>query len=312
MKLSLLSAGLSCGLVALLSCCKGPGEGDAAGQAGNRQWGGHFASVDWVSKNLGQLRLIDVRSRAEYERGHLPGAVSLPAALWHEDLVGRGDRMVPAGRLERFLSEAGVVPTDLVVVYGEGGDYGAIRAAWVLDAHGHQHVAVMPDGMRGWSDRGGSMTSEAPGLDPSTYRARLRGERVANKLSVIHAISNPAVVLLDVRRGNHERTRRIPTSRSVGLDDAALRPANLAEVRELQAGLKGVVPEGQQCIVYSDNGMRASLVSLVLRDAGVSAAVYDGGWNEWASHSGLPIENLAEPAPEESPVTPVTQPAISP
>ena len=312
MKLSLLSAGLTCGLVALLPCCKKAGEGAPEGSLSKRDWPGYFVSADWVAKNVKGIRLIDVRSREEYDRGHLPGAVNLPAGLWHEDLVGRTDRMVPAGRLEQFLSGAGVAVTDRVVFYGDGGGFGAIRAAWVLDAHGHEYVGVMPDGMRGWSDRGGAMTSEPPGLPATDYRARLCGERVANKLSVLHAISNPEVVLLDVRRGQADRTRRIPTSRGLGLDDHALRPANLKEVRELQGVLRGLFGDGESCIVYSDNGIRSSLVGLLLRDAGVPTAVYDGGWNEWASHPGVPMETREGSVVEDAPVTPILQFGTSP
>ena len=197
--------------------------------------------------------------------------------------------------------------TDLLVIYGEGGGHGSVRVAWVLDVHGHRRVAVMPDGMRGWRERGGAITSEPPGLSSSSYRARLDGEKVANKLSVLHAISDSRVGLLDVRRGQadpSERSRQIPSSRRLGLAERLMCPANLEDLRELQEALLTSVGAGESLIVYSDTGVRASLVGLALRDVGRAAIVYDGGWNEWASHPGLPTEDFVysnEPSPGIAP-----------
>lgn len=293
MKLSMLWAGWCLGLWVILSSCGGEDEEALRPPNRGKDWPGYFVDSAWVARHADALRLVDVRPAEEYAEGHLEGALSLPLADWHEPLEGREQRMTSAAHLEEHLSRLGLSPSDRVVVYGRASGNGAARAAWILDAYGHEHVAVLADGIEGWGQAGGPVVTEAATTGPTRYRARLRGDRVANRLSVLHAISDPRIVLLDVRRGaggGRERGGRIPSSISFDLGESVMRPTSLASVRELQGTLKGFLRGGGRFVVYSDDGMRAALVSLALRELGAEVELYDGGWNEWAAHPNLPVE----------------------
>ena len=89
--------------------------------------------------------LIDVREQAEWDRGHLPGAVH----------IGKGV-------IERDV-EAAVPDLDADVVLYCGGGYRSALAADALREMGYTNVASMDGGWRGWTEAGHA--TETPGSD---------------------------------------------------------------------------------------------------------------------------------------------------
>jgi rhodanese-related sulfurtransferase len=79
--------------------------------------------------------ILDVRSRAEFLRGHVPGAVHVP--FWRLLLHPR----IPAG------------PTDPIVVYCGHGPRASLAAA-ALRRRGFRRVACLAGHMAGWRKHG--------------------------------------------------------------------------------------------------------------------------------------------------------------
>lgn len=80
--------------------------------------------------------IVDVRSRREYESGHVPGALHLPFyAMWsrHSEIKGR--------------------PEHPVVLYCEHGPRASIAkfALWTL---GYKNLVYLDGHMSGWKQRG--------------------------------------------------------------------------------------------------------------------------------------------------------------
>ena len=93
----------------------------------------HVSAVElaaWIRARRPGLRIVDVRSAAEFAAYHIPGAEHVPL-----------DGLVAA----RFA------PDDTIVLYSEAGVHGA--QAWVfLRALGHRHVVFLRDGLHEWLD----------------------------------------------------------------------------------------------------------------------------------------------------------------
>ena len=280
-----------CALV--LSGCDQAGRPAKGGGAGAEEWPGYFVEIDWVAENSGRLVIVDVRSASAYARGHVPGAIHLPYDSLNNKAVGKEENLASLPRFEEVMGTAGITRDDEVVVYGEPATYAAARMVWAMDVYGHARTAVMLEGLRGWKEAGQAVETDPRVRQPVRYGARLHPDRIASRMAVKDAILKSEIGLIDVRIGaasRPERPGRIPSSLSVDLGEALMRPVDLESLRLMQEAMKSVVEQGKSYVVYCDSGTRSATTYLALRDLGVRAALYDGGWNEWAGHPNLPIE----------------------
>jgi rhodanese-related sulfurtransferase len=85
--------------------------------------------------------LIDIREPAEYQRGHIPGAVIIPRGLLEFEII-------PA--LERLGTGVPAADCDIVLYCGTGGR--SALAAKSLDAMGFKNVKSMDGGIVAWAE----------------------------------------------------------------------------------------------------------------------------------------------------------------
>lgn len=108
----------------------------------------------------GLTQFVDARAVAEFEKGHIPGSISLPATDFTGDKVIATDGKINM-RLNRSMN---------VVVYCGGGDCSDSKlVAKELVARGFSMTAVYHDGWNGWSAAGHPKSSGAelpPGVPP--------------------------------------------------------------------------------------------------------------------------------------------------
>lgn len=86
--------------------------------------------------------LIDIRELAEYQKGHIPGAIFAPRGLLEFEIHGI---------VERSATDPGVAPQDrdIVLYCGTGGR--SALAAQTLDAMGYRNVKSMAGGIIAWA-----------------------------------------------------------------------------------------------------------------------------------------------------------------
>lgn len=108
----------------------------------------------------GLTQFVDARAVAEFEKGHIPGSISLPAGDFTGDKIIATDGKINM-RLNRSMN---------VVVYCGGGDCSDSKlVAKELVARGFSMTAVYHDGWNGWSAAGHPKSSGAelpPGVPP--------------------------------------------------------------------------------------------------------------------------------------------------
>src|ERR1700722_12018529 len=139
-----------------------------------------LVSTDWLSAHLNDVRVVDMSwylpadqrdPRAEFERGHIPGAVfyDLDALSDHgTDLP----HMLPAPEIfARDVGALGIGDTDMVVAYDGAGLFSAARLWWMLRVLGHNKVAVLDGGLPKWKKEGRTLEQGPSKPKPAHFSA---------------------------------------------------------------------------------------------------------------------------------------------
>ncbi|MTE21367.1 sulfurtransferase [Streptomyces sp. TRM43335] len=255
--------------------------------------------------------LLDVRwrqggplGRAEYETGHLPGAVYVDLDTELAGPVGEGTGRHPLPDPDEFgaaMRRAGVRDGHPVVVYDGGQGWGAARAWWLLRWAGHEDVRVLDGGLAAWD---GPLSRRTPEPVEGDFTPR------PGALPVLDADGAAALartgVLLDARaaeryRGEVEPIDRVaghipgalsaPTTRNTTADGTSFRPA--AELAARFAGLG--VDADTEVGVYCGSGVSGAHEVLALAIASIDAALYVGSWSQWSADPSRPVATGPEP-----------------
>ncbi|KOU02095.1 MULTISPECIES: sulfurtransferase [Streptomyces] len=254
--------------------------------------------------------LLDVRwrlggphGRADYEAGHLPGAVFVDLDQDLASPAGDGGRH-PLPDPEVFgaaMRRAGVGQDTPVVVYDGGQGWAAARAWWLLRWAGHRDVRVLDGGLAAWT---GDLSTDVPHPAEGDFRPK------PGALPTLDADSAAAFarsgLLLDARaaeryRGDVEPIDRVgghipgavsaPTDENTGADGRYL-PAEQLAARfaglGAEAGAEGVG-------VYCGSGVSGAHQVLALEIAGLTGILYPGSWSEWSADPSRPVATGPEP-----------------
>ena len=120
---------------------------------------------------LGEAILLDCRSRAAYDEGHLPGALHVDTDRQLSRAAEEGFDPAQGGRhplpdLKAFCAQVGrwgIAPDSWVVVYdGQGGANAAARCWWMLRALGHERLQVLDGGLPAILEAGAVLATEEP------------------------------------------------------------------------------------------------------------------------------------------------------
>jgi thiosulfate/3-mercaptopyruvate sulfurtransferase len=227
-------------------------------------------------------RLVDVRPRAAYDAGHVPGAVHLDPEA---DLTGeigdasRGRHPLPEpDALAAAFGRAGIGADTFVLALDDGTGWAA-RLWWLLRHLGHDAAGTLD--VRGYA---GPLETARPRVEPARFVARVRRDDVIEAEEILARLDDPALVLFDARsrarwRGDEEPldpvAGRIPGARNAFFAEPL--PPGATEPAEVAA--------------YCGSGVTAAVVAQRLVLAGrEDVRLYPGSFSEWCRRSGYPVE----------------------
>ena len=270
-----------------------------------------LVDTKWVADHLDDRTVkiveVDVDTSA-YDTGHIKGAIGLD---WRKDLQARPIRdLLSKDKLEELLSSKGVSNTDTVLVYGDNNNWFAAWFVWNVKYHGHQDVRLINGGRKKWQDEGRELTTDAPAIEPATYKAGQPDKSIrALRDEVLGELGKAGVALVDVRSPKEysgellapenlpqegaQRGGHIPGAANIPWGQAVREDGTFKSVDDLRElyGSKGVTAD-KAVIAYCRIGERSSHTWFVLHYllGYPSVRNYDGSWTEWGSLIGAPIE----------------------
>jgi thiosulfate/3-mercaptopyruvate sulfurtransferase len=292
--------------------------------------------VDWLRQLLerGQAPEVDgalhvlahvtFDNREDYERGHIPGAISLDTLFLEEP--EHWNRRNPQ-QLEGALLANGITRDTTVVLTGRSGSpsmedeqpgryagqIAAMRAALLLMYAGVRDVRVLDGGLNAWVSSGNPLSVEttAPtAADDFGCRIPARPDLIVDIEEVKEILADSRAELVSVRSwpefigeasGYHYvgPKGRIPGAVFGNCGSDAYHMENYRNhdntmrcFHEIAAAWRdvGIVPE-KRIAFYCGTGWRASEAFFYAHLMGWDRiAIYDGGWYEWSLDAGNPVE----------------------
>ncbi|MGE5595424.1 MAG: sulfurtransferase [Hyphomicrobiales bacterium] len=250
-----------------------------------------------------RARWVAESGRADYEKGHISGAV-------FADLVGElsdPDAPLPftmpsADRFAAAMSKLGVGEGTRVVCYDANLSMWATRVWWMLRAFGFDSAAVLDGGWKKWSTEGRPVTTDLPTYLPGNFVARPRPQLIASKADVLAAVGDGATCVVNAltpeqHRGEgpnvYGRPGRIAGSVNVSARDIVDRETGaFLPAEELRKRFEGAgARQAERVITYCGGGIAATSDAFVLTLLGHdNVSVYDGSLSEWAADESLPME----------------------
>lgn len=261
------------------------------------------------------VTILDIRTRAEYETGHIVGAVNVPFEMPFSAWTTMQDDLLMSlpekAAVLQTIGNCGIDADSRVVVVTQGDDdppyslANAARVATILIYAGVNNVAILDGGHAKSVADGKPLTTEVPEVTAVSYTAPFAEEMFVSMADVYAQISQDSDVLLldardtDVYEGDvlepfADKPGHIPGAKSLPApslwnEDGTYKSLDaLAEIATAVTGNN----KGQEIIMYCGVGGYASSWWYVLTQilGYENVKIFDGSAQEWAKHYDMVLD----------------------
>jgi thiosulfate/3-mercaptopyruvate sulfurtransferase len=240
-----------------------------------------FSSILVPLDRVGDFKIILDISPSPTEC--IPGAISLP----YTDFLLSGGALKTVSEMSDVLGKAGISEADSVLIYGEcqpcgGGPSAATYVYWIMKYLGHKNVKLLDGGIDDWVAQG-KPTASVPSVLPSqNYTPALN----ANLLAAYEYVSSGIPQIVDARTAVEFEAGSIPGSINIPYD-RVLDGKKLKDKDALKELFSSINPN-DPVVVYTNTGVKASMIWLALTLLGYDARIYS--WKDWQAN--LPHLNI--------------------
>jgi thiosulfate/3-mercaptopyruvate sulfurtransferase len=273
-----------------------------------------LVDTQWVEEHVKDSKVriaeVDYDPKANYQLGHVPGAVLFD---WRQDINDPISRNVLSKQAyEDLLQRAGVNKDTTLVLYGDFNNWFAAFAFWVFKYYGFKDVRIMNGGRKKWLEEDREVNKDIPNYPKGNLKATDPDKNIRVFLDEVKQSldAKDKIRMVDVRspkeftgeilappeyptehaqRGGHiPGAENIPWAQAVNDKDGTFKSAD--ELKKLYES-KGITSD-KEIIAYCRIGERSSHTWFVLKYLlGYSNVKnYDGSWTEWGNMIANPIE----------------------
>jgi len=244
-----------------------------------------------------------VPARADFEKGHIPGAQFIDLQADLSDKNHRLRFMLPSAEdFAAAMSRFGVGEGTRVVLYSTTTPQWATRVWWLLRVFGFDEAAVLDGGWQKWSREDRPVeTGAARPRPPGHFIVKEQRPLMVGKEAVLQGIGDGAVCTLNAlapeqhagtggntygRPGRIKGSVNLPAAHLIDPATSAFLPT-----AELRRRFEGVGAFGREVITYCGGGIAASADAFALVMLGhPDVKLYDASMSEWATDPTLPME----------------------
>jgi thiosulfate/3-mercaptopyruvate sulfurtransferase len=272
-----------------------------------------MVSVAWLAERLDapDIRVVDASSfmpgsernaRAEYEAGHIPGAVFFDINEICDTASDLPHMMPSAEKFTSRVQKLGLGDGLRLVIYDSLGIFSSPRVWWMFRHMGHEDVVVLDGGLPAWIGAGHPLEDMAPVARERHFTVRRRADLIRDMDQVSDKLANANAQIVDARSAGRftatapEPREGLPSGHMKGAlnvpftdvltGDGRLKDA--ASLSELMS--KAGVDLMQPIVTTCGSGVTACVLALAMARMGRwDVPVYDGSWTQWASAPGKEI-----------------------
>ena len=276
-----------------------------------------LVTTEWLAGAMGasDLRIVDCTKHlagtgrnalAEYEAGHIPGAVFMDLADLTDTANPVDNMLPPAEKFASRMQSLGLGDGSRIVLYDDSAVKTSARAWFMLKMFGAHDVALLDGGIAKWKAEGRPIAQGKEQLRHRHFTAWQDDSSVRTKADVLANLHSKAEQVVDARgaarwSGSDPDPRpgiaagHIPGSLNVPFTDLYNADGTFKDKAGLQAAFENAgVDLGKPVTTSCGSGITASVLLFALSLLGKEdTALYDGSWSEWGADADTPKEPSA-------------------
>ena len=271
-----------------------------------------LVSTEWLAKELGasDLRIVDASwhlpdsgrdAPAEYEAGHIPGAVFMDLRDLVDASSGVPNTLPQPEKFASRMQSLGLGDGSRIVLYDDSPVKSAARAWFMLRMFGAHDVAILDGGIAKWKAAGRAVQGGKQTLRHRHFTVWQDDKNVRTKADMLKNLHERTEQVVDARdtgrftgetadprtglAGGHIPGARNVPHTALYNTDGTMKSADELKKLFAAAGVDLAKPVVTSC----NSGMTASVLAFALNRTGKEdVALYDGSWSEWGADSDTP------------------------
>lgn len=234
------------------------------------------------------VRVVDVRKVDDYQKEHIPTAVSLPLAHVLENDAPE--------KIVAIMDELGISDSMPVVIYDDTFGALAARVAWTFQYVGHTNTALLEMTFRQWKELGLETETQARTYPKAEHSLNINKNIYADASYVESAKSQQGKLLVDSRERLNFLTEHIPGAKNIPYTMVGSNGSILRKAEDLKRFIenRGITSDSEIITYCGSVGTLSGLTYYALKLAGFqNVKLYPKSFKEWKA-LGKPKEEFKD------------------